>query len=246
MPAQTSNLFDSVRSIASEITRRWNGNKTLGGYDLNMAVSNTPLSVRPKGSNDVFDYFLVQLQGKAHLKARAGNQVNAYAIYLELFDGAELIDSSPDTSVASTSYSASVSTTVGGSFGFFGDELTGTVSASETISRSTTQTVADLRIQNLEDDNAIAFLVARDSLMAMSETPLLVQYLIKRPHTSGDLRMFLNFRAYFKGGDLIDNANDPDWSGVDQFFTVSGRITKRNCKSSCVIAEQWTSLRISG
>lgn len=217
MPDNTTSLFANVNAIATVMERRCGGNDAIGGYNLNMTVSNFPISVRPTGQTDTFDYFLVEVQGKAHLISQGDWQPNAYGIYVGLPQGAEMVDSSPDTTSSTTSYTASVSTTVGGSFGFFGGDLTGSVSASETIGHSTTQNTADLRIMNLQDDNAMIYLIARDSLLTQAEAPLLAQFLIKRPHSDATLDLSFTWRAYFQGGDR--GALGGGWSGVDQCFS---------------------------
>jgi hypothetical protein len=218
MSDDSSNLFNNYRAIDTHLTRRFGGNEAIGGYNLDMTISHWPISVRPTGSDDVFDYFLIQLQGKAHLISRGDFQVNAYAITFSLPQGSELVETSPDTSIASTSYTASTSTTVGGSIGFFGEEATGSISASETISHSTTQVVQDLRIMNQQDENRIVYLVARDSLLTQAETPLLCQLLVKRPHSSDALAISFDIRAAFTGGDRGDWISQQNWAGVDNFL----------------------------
>ena len=210
-------IFDKVRAIDQNIHARWPGNRAVDGYNLDITVSHWPISVQ-HAEDPLSDYFLIQLQGKAHLGARHDFQVRAYEIsYAIGQDHVEVIDTSPDTTESVTTYTASASTTVGGSFGFYGDTPTGSVSASETITHSTTQNVADLRIMNGQDKNKITYLIARDSLLTKSETPLLCQLLLKRPHSDDDLTVRLNFRAYFSGGDRGDWLQGLDWNGLEDW-----------------------------
>jgi hypothetical protein len=59
-----------------------------------------------------------------------------------------LVQWKPDTSIGSKSYSDSVSLSVGGSIGFFGDTLTGSVSSSVTMSHGSSTSVSDLTVEN--------------------------------------------------------------------------------------------------
>jgi hypothetical protein len=249
MPDGSSeNLFSQVRAIGSEESGTWPGNDYVGKWNYRIAVSSWPMSVQPHGEDQIYDYFLVEFNGQASLGMRHDQLLKGYSLYMN-FDvplnppyqkgivkvfgvdteydithasppGLELIASSPDTSVASTSYSDGVSTTVGGSIGFFGDSMAGSVSASTTISNSTTRTVADLRIENHSgvEDNLTCewyYEVSSDSLEAEGETPLLAQFLMRRPHSEDPFLVNLAVSAFFDNGGDPEGLGRHDWSDVD-------------------------------
>lgn len=203
------------------------------------------MSAQENGSADTFDYFLIELNGQSSLAARGGRSIAGYGLYVDYTvpyqppykivttswgpqpvtqgppDGLELIASSPDTSQATNSYTDTISQTVGGSVGFMGDTPTGSVSASTTITNSTTRTVSDLQIINRSgvDDNLTCewqYIVNPGSLEAQGETPLLAQMLVRRPHSADPLKVGITMLTYFSNNGL--NISDLEWQGLDQFM----------------------------
>ncbi len=243
--SSTENVFANVKSIAQELENSWPGNSQIGRWNYRIAVSTWAMSVQPNGSTDTFDYFLIELNGQSSLEARGDRSVAGYSLYVGYNvplqppfktvtgpfgiampvtqgppDGLELIASSPDTSVASVSYTDTISQTVGGSIGFMGDSPTGSVSSSTTITNSTTRTVSDLRIVNLSgvEDNLTCqwqYIVTAGSLEAQGETPLLGQMLVRRPHSTDPLKIQVSVYAYF-GNDGLDDSSD--WQGLGQYI----------------------------
>lgn len=242
--SSTENVFANVKSIAQELENSWPGNSQIGRWNYRVAVSTWAMSVQPNGSTDIFDYFLIELNGQSSLEARGDRSVTGYSLDVGYTvplqppfktvqgpfgamqitqgppDGLELIASSPDTSVASVNYTDTISQTVGGSIGFMGDSPTGSVSSSTTITNSTTRTVSDLRIVNLSgvEDNLTCrwqYIVTPGSLEAQGETPLLGQMLVRRPHSADPLKIQVQVFAYFDNDGLDVNS---DWQALGQFI----------------------------
>ena len=130
------------------------------------------------------------------------------ALVWTLPEGLELVATSPDTTVATTSYTDSTSTTVGGSLGFFGGDLTGSISASTTIGSSTTRSVSDLTIENrsgMEDNVSCWWIyqVQPGSKEAEGDTPILAQFLVRRHRSEDDLPLTVGMSALMDGTSIL-------------------------------------------
>src|SRR5690349_17890677 len=104
----SENLFANVRAIAQELDLTWPGTAVIGAWNYRVTLSAWPMSVQPSGSSDIFDYFLVELNGQSSLGASDDRSVVGYQLNIDFYDpviggpppGLGLIASSPDTSVA--------------------------------------------------------------------------------------------------------------------------------------------------
>lgn len=232
----SENLFANVRAIAQELTLSWPGTPVIGMWNYRVSLSAWPMSVQPTGSSDIFDYFLVELNGQSSLGGMEDRSVVGYQLNIDFYQpphfdapppGLELIASSPDTTNATVSYTASVSTTVGGSVGFMGEAPTASVSASVTMSNSTTRSVSDLTIVNrsgVEDNLTCSwqYKVTPGSNEASGTTPLLAQFLVRRPHTADPLKCNVEVSAYFNDDGSLAGRNVPA-SGPGSFMTFAGQ-----------------------
>jgi hypothetical protein len=242
------NLFlNNLQSIGQELDFTWPGNAQVGRWNYRISVMAWPISICPQGSSEVFDYFLIELDGQASLETRGYRGPQGYELYMDFYQrkastptvmtptgivgvlppGLELIKSSPDTTVATASYSDSISQTLGGSAGFFGESATASFNAAVTMSNSTTRTVSDLRIENrcgLHDNFSPdwQFLINPHSLEAEGATPLLAQFLIRRPHSSDPLVFSIWVYAFFSRLSVLPDPGlrglPPNaWAGLDDY-----------------------------
>ncbi len=197
-----------IRSIAG-ISQVFEQNWSLPGaglgpltYHLNQSVQS--FSVLPTGSAQLWDYHYVELQGVARLQIDPSGPTRGWALQGFLINlhnptpGTDLIQGSPNTTNSATSYTTGISTTIGGSVGFMGDQPTASFSASMSISSSRTTSVSALSVidQSMADTGSWLFVVAPNSSMADGNAPIDVAALFRTPHGTSESSWQLLVRTY--------------------------------------------------
>jgi hypothetical protein len=209
----TLDIFESLKALTAEIDIDWT-DRALGPWIAHHNVLVWALSVQTDQNSPIYDYYLVQIEGEAQFTSRSAWKLAAHTLDVRPtapdLSVVELIDTSPSTTVGSSSYTTSISTTVGGSLGFFGDQPTATVSASVSFNNSTTRQISDLTIQNVSMGDMTPplnatwrFEVADGSPMAESNCPINVEMLYRVPHGTL-LSLGIGCAAYVTGGDPGD------------------------------------------
>lgn len=222
----TDNLFADIAAIGYLLSNTWNGNAQVGVWHSDISVMGKSISVQRQNSADVYDYFLIELVGQSSLTVSQGNRPPAgYGLNIDFITpnapppAVELILSSPDTTVTTTTYSDTLSYTFNGSVGFSPSGPSVSIGSSQTISNTTTSSIASLEVLNRSGvsgnvDGAWQYIIAAKSLETQGATPLLGQVLVRRPHSPDPLAINVEVAVYFSNKHL---PTDLDWSGVTQF-----------------------------
>jgi hypothetical protein len=243
----TFNIFQSVRSIADQVKVDWTDGE-FGPWLSELNVMAWPLSCRRAASDPIFDYYMVQIEGEVSYQDRGtGWSLSAYGIEVEPLSPMplsliDLIDTSPSTTVGATSYTTGITETVGGSIGFFGDQLTASVSASVSMNNSSSRSISDLIIENVsmrDMDPPIKaswrFEVAPGTPMAASNCPINVEFLYRTPHGSG-LTFSVVLSVYMTGS---------SWAGetlraryLELLHDANNMATRRGAPSAGALTDQ--------
>ena len=224
----TDNLFADIAAISYVLSDTWIGNAQVGVWNSEISVMGKSMSVQQSHSTDVYDYFLIELVGQSSLGVNQGNRPPAgYSLNIDFITPneppppVELVLSSPDTTVTTTTYTDSISYTFNGSIGFSPSGPSVSIGSSQTITNTTTSSIASLEVLNLSGVNGSVagsweYIIAAKSLEAQGATPLLGQVLVRRPHSSEPLRVNVEVAVYFSNKHMPAGL---DWSGVSQYIT---------------------------
>jgi hypothetical protein len=197
-------IFDSAAAIASVIDISWSQN-AFGPWRAHYNVMTWSLSAQHDSSSPIYDYYLVQLDGDASFLSTGAWRLDSHSIEVGPHgDGVELIETSPSTTIDSTSYTTGITTTVGGSVGFMGEIPTGSASASVSMNNSSSRNISDVNVENIsmssgQDSASWRFIVAPGSLTAQSDCSVNVEILYRTPHGAG-LIFDVTFGTFLAGG----------------------------------------------
>ncbi len=246
----TDNLFADIATVPYVLNDTWNGNTAIGVWQSTISVTGKAVSVQPTGQTDIYDYFLIELVGQSSLTVNKGNRPPVgYGLTIDFNTPneppppVELILSSPDTTVTTTTYSDSLSYSFNGSIGFSPSGPSVSIGSSQTISNTTTSSIASLEVLNLSGvSGSVAgswqYIIAANSLEAEGATPLLGQVLVRRPHSAAPFLINVEVAVYFSNKHLPTGLN---WNGVSQFIeSFSGGHLPPLAKGNARIAMQHT------
>jgi hypothetical protein len=221
----TQNLFDQIPTFPEVLSNNWPGNAQVGGWDFSLGFTGKSVSYQQSEGGEIYDYFLIDLTGWSALGTIDGRPPAGFRLYIDFGNqapssagqGLDLLQSSPGTTTATTSYSSDISHSFHGSVAFSSKGVTVSFGGSTTISHTTTKTVSDLEILNQSGMNGTpncdwSYAIAAGSDEAKGQVPLTAQALLCRPHSDAPLQFLVEVDAYFSNEGLSD---DLDWSGLD-------------------------------
>jgi len=211
-------IFGKVKDIADLVKVDW-VEGTFGPWLGELNVMAWPLSCKHSATDPVYDYYMIQVEGAVSYQDRGGewspvgfgvDVVPVAPTPLTLID---MLDTSPSTTVGATSYTTGITHTVGGSIGFFGDQLTGSVNASVSWNNSSSRSTSDLVIQNVSMRDmeppikaSWRFEVAPDTPLAGSDCPINVEVLYRAPHGHAALSIQVVHSVYMTGSSWEGNS----------------------------------------
>jgi len=230
-------IFNQLSSLNDQVDINWSqGN--FGPWVASYNILTWPISVQQNASALIYDYYLVQIEGAASFTSTADWRLDSHSIDVVPrgdVSKIELIETSPSTTIGSTSYTTGITTTLGGSVGFSGSGPSFSVNASVSLNNSTTKSISDLQIENVSMldmtpaiNSAWRFIVAPDQVDEV-DTPINVEFLYRTPHGTG-LNLTMCFSIYLAGGApdeinaLINNGEGQQAlsNGTDKVFMISG------------------------
>lgn len=223
----SSTLFDEITNLGGVMDNTWNGNAAVGVWSFNMTLDARAVSEQKTPDDPIYDYFLIGLVGQSSLSLNQGNRPSfGYGLVVDFGGtppaGLELLLSSPNTTVTTTTYTSGFSWGLSGSIGFTnssnGKAGGGSIGGSFSFSHSTTRSVASLQVLNrsgLEGSlrGHWEYIVDPKALEDQGETPLMGQLLVRRPHSADPLTVNIEISTYFSNKHLAKNL---DWNGLDQ------------------------------